>query len=157
MGHQASSTSLVLHEAIIDLYLQVKVRSNDEVSNLLYEKNLNANIWRYLIYHSFSTNHIKYAIQDSDFDQTINFGFEIFIYSTKMEDWNIETSIEIQYQRCVNCIQISLYPREILSQYQLLKHILQVINMIIYSILFIDRPIWLRLIQERKGEAIEVW
>ena len=27
-----SSTSQVLHEAIIDLYLQVKVRSNDEVS-----------------------------------------------------------------------------------------------------------------------------
>ena len=34
MGHQASSTSLVLHEAIIDLYLQVKVRSNDEVSHI---------------------------------------------------------------------------------------------------------------------------
>ena len=31
--HQFSNNSLVLHEAIIDLYLQVKVRSNDEVSN----------------------------------------------------------------------------------------------------------------------------
>lgn len=29
--HQFSNSSLVLHEAIIDLYLQVKVRSNDEI------------------------------------------------------------------------------------------------------------------------------
>jgi len=35
MGHQGSSNSLVLHEAIIDLYLQVKVRSNDEVSHII--------------------------------------------------------------------------------------------------------------------------
>jgi len=41
--HHASSGSMVLHEAIIDLYLQVKVRSNDEVSNLknkYYNQNL---------------------------------------------------------------------------------------------------------------------
>ena len=33
--HQFSNASQVLHEAIIDLYLQVKVRSNDEVSTYL--------------------------------------------------------------------------------------------------------------------------
>ena len=32
LNHNQSSASQVLHEAIIDLYLQVKVRSNDEVS-----------------------------------------------------------------------------------------------------------------------------
>ena len=38
--HHYSAASQVLHEAIIDLYLQVKVRSNDEVSTF----NLNSKI-----------------------------------------------------------------------------------------------------------------
>jgi len=56
MGHQASSASMVLHEAIIDLYLQVKVRSNDEVSlmndriqKIIYKQNYQA-ITKYKYY-----------------------------------------------------------------------------------------------------------
>lgn len=37
-NHQVSSASQVLHEAIIDLYLQVKIRSNDEIDRFGQEQ-----------------------------------------------------------------------------------------------------------------------